>query len=173
MKRSVRQEIIWVKNETQYNSNPHRFKVKDSRIYWLSKPLKEGEKEFKLTSQINKWGNIWYIPSDNGAKIRYGKFNHPSTFPLFLILSILYAMNLPKDTKIFDPYLGSGTTAKAAQLMGLDYFGCDIDPEYIKICKDRLKITPPFDNHIYKKFMEMIEGNGLDLGKWNTIKEDK
>ena len=39
---------------------------------------------------------------------------------------------------IVDPYIGSGTTAVAAKLMGYDYIGIDTDADYVGLSKNRL-----------------------------------
>ena len=33
---------------------------------------------------------------------------------------------------VLDPFMGSGTTARAAKLHGRDYIGFELNPEYIK-----------------------------------------
>ncbi len=40
---------------------------------------------------------------------------------------------------VFDPFLGSGTTAVAAKLLNRNYIGCEISPEYCKIAEARIK----------------------------------
>lgn len=39
---------------------------------------------------------------------------------------------------MIDPYLGSGTSAVACKLMGRDYIGFEINPEYYQIATGRL-----------------------------------
>jgi site-specific DNA-methyltransferase (adenine-specific) len=40
---------------------------------------------------------------------------------------------------VFDPFVGTGTTAVAAKRLGRKYIGIDIDPQYIKISEKNLK----------------------------------
>lgn len=160
---NIREEILWLKNESGYNVNPYRFITKDIRIYWLYKP--DPDVVFNLDSNVNTWSNVWFLPNDLSLKHRFGKFDHPSTFPLFLVLSILHALKPSKKAIIFDPYLGSGTTAKAAQMLGLNYMGCDIDSYYVKMAKDRLKETCPFDKFCFQIFQKMLSEGNLDLSK--------
>jgi modification methylase len=49
-----------------------------------------------------------------------------------------------KDKLILDPYMGSGTTAIAAKLLGHNYIGIDISPEYISLAEKRIA---NFDSH--------------------------
>lgn len=39
---------------------------------------------------------------------------------------------------MFDPFLGSGTTAVASKELGRHYIGFEIDPTYFKVAKDRV-----------------------------------
>ena len=45
---------------------------------------------------------------------------------------------------VFDPFLGSGTTAVAAKLTGRTYIGCDISDEYCQIAEQRLESTEAY-----------------------------
>ncbi|MCB0480808.1 MAG: site-specific DNA-methyltransferase [Flavobacteriales bacterium] len=40
---------------------------------------------------------------------------------------------------ILDPFMGSGTTAVAAALLGRNYIGFELNPEYVEIAHNRLK----------------------------------
>lgn len=39
---------------------------------------------------------------------------------------------------VYDPFMGSGTTAKSAKILKRNYIGSEISPEYCKIAQDRL-----------------------------------
>ena len=43
-----------------------------------------------------------------------------------------------RDGMVFDPFLGSGTTAVAAKKLGRHFIGCEINPDYCKIAEQRL-----------------------------------
>jgi len=45
----------------------------------------------------------------------------------------------PKAKIIFDPFLGSGTTAVACKQLGRKFIGIEINPDYCKIAEDRLR----------------------------------
>ena len=45
---------------------------------------------------------------------------------------------------VFDPFLGSGTTAVAAKQSGRIYVGCDISDEYCSIAEQRLESTEAY-----------------------------
>lgn len=65
------------------------------------------------------------------------KFEHPTIKPLrFVENHIINSTN--EGDIVFDPFLGSGTTAVAAQNLGRQYLGFEINPKYYKIAKNRL-----------------------------------
>ncbi|MDB5814461.1 MAG: hypothetical protein JWN23_1578, partial [Rhodocyclales bacterium] len=39
---------------------------------------------------------------------------------------------------VLDPFMGSGTTGKAAILEGFRFIGCELDPDYMAIAEARL-----------------------------------
>ena len=81
-------------------------------------------------------GNCWFVPYEtiNSKELR-GK--HPATFPVKLAEDCLKLTG--KDTGIaLDPFMGTGTTAVAAQILGWDCIGYDIDEDYIKFANNRL-----------------------------------
>ena len=54
-----------------------------------------------------------------------------------LVLMTMLVQAIPGDI-IFDPFIGSGTTAVAAKKLGRHFFGCDINPEYVKMARKRV-----------------------------------
>ncbi len=66
--------------------------------------------------------------------------HHPTQKPVELFKMILRDYAIRNGfTKIFDPYIGSGTTAIASKSLGLDWSGCDIKQKYIDITNKRLE----------------------------------
>ena len=65
--------------------------------------------------------------------------HHPTQKPVELFKMILRDYAIKNDyTKIFDPFMGSGTTAIACKSLGLDYVGCELDKDYYEIINKRL-----------------------------------
>jgi len=64
--------------------------------------------------------------------------NHPTVKPLVLIEYLCRLTKTPAGGIVFDPFIGSGTTAMGALKTGRHYFGCDINSEYVKIAGKRL-----------------------------------
>jgi len=55
------------------------------------------------------------------------------------LVSKLIDIYFPKNSLIFDPFLGIGTTAVACKQKGLNYIGSEINEEFYKIGQNRLK----------------------------------
>ncbi len=64
--------------------------------------------------------------------------NHPTVKPLKLMSYLITLGSRPNDT-ILDPFSGSGTTCLAANILGRNAIGIELNPEYAKIAKARLE----------------------------------
>lgn len=63
---------------------------------------------------------------------------HPCPIPLEVAKRIILSTTKKGDL-VVDPFCGSGTVLVAARMLERNYFGIEINPEYIKIAKIRLK----------------------------------
>ena len=73
----------------------------------------------------------------NVSKNKWGGINHPCVMPLEVMNRVIGI--LPNDYIIFDPFLGSGTTAIACHKNNREFIGCEIDKDYFDICIRRTK----------------------------------
>lgn len=62
---------------------------------------------------------------------------HPTQKPVKLFSNIILD-NTSESDIVFDPFLGSGTTAVACKQLKRNYIGCEISPEYCEIARKRL-----------------------------------
>lgn len=85
----------------------------------------------KPPKEYSKRNNWWYIP------VGGGKTGHPAVFPEQLAKDHIISWSNIGDV-VFDPFLGSGTTAKMAIETGRKFLGCEISEEYCEIIKNRL-----------------------------------
>jgi len=67
---------------------------------------------------------------------------HPCQLPIPL-LERLILMTTDESDIILDPFVGTGTTAIAAKRLGRRYIGIDIDPNYVRISREKLRKTNP------------------------------
>jgi site-specific DNA-methyltransferase (adenine-specific) len=63
---------------------------------------------------------------------------HPTVKPTDLMRYLCRLVTQPGGT-VLDPFMGSGTTGKAAMLDGLQFIGCEMDEQYYKIAEARIK----------------------------------
>ena len=78
----------------------------------------------------------FYCAKADASERRNSK--HPTVKPLAL-MRYLCRLVCPPDGIVLDPFCGSGTTLEAARLEGFGAIGCELNPEYIQDCKERLK----------------------------------
>lgn len=71
---------------------------------------------------------------------------HPTQKPEGLVERIIRSSSNPGDI-ILDPFVGSGTTCKVADVLGRQWLGIDINPEYIAMSQARIETqTEGFDS---------------------------
>ena len=126
----LRQEIIWNRN-APVEVGGYRFYQVDERIYWLYKPIDNNVIGEKLLSKHARLKSVWEFTPDR-------KNPHPAPFPLELPLRCILSILDNKKGIVFDPYMGSGTTAVAASLLNKDWLGIDISSNYIKMAQKRI-----------------------------------
>ena len=66
------------------------------------------------------------------------KFGHPTEKPIALVDKYL-RIGATQGHKVFDPFMGSGTTAVVCKALGIDYCGCEIEEEYCVTSNTRTK----------------------------------
>ena len=72
--------------------------------------------------------------------------NHPTVKPTAL-MQYLCRLITPTGGVVLDPYMGSGSTGKAAVKEGFSFVGCELDEDYYKIATARIeKGTPKLTN---------------------------
>jgi site-specific DNA-methyltransferase (adenine-specific) len=86
----------------------------------------------------------WLVP-EFGRRVNVWQYGHkgvdcghPGVFPESLARDHILSWSNENDI-VLDPFSGSGTTAKMARLMGRQYIGIEINPEYCEIAKNRLR----------------------------------
>jgi len=62
---------------------------------------------------------------------------HPTQKPDELFRWIL--VNYSQGDIVFDPFIGSGTTAVACERLGRKWFGCELEPKYCEIANKRIE----------------------------------
>ena len=118
----VRQIIIW-QRAGGINFNPGYFLPNYEVIYLIAKP------EFKLAPKANAMGCVWRINQESDNP-------HPAPFPLELAERCINAV---QAGPVLDPFMGSGTTAIAAENLGIDWIGIEKSPFYMAMAQERIE----------------------------------
>lgn len=74
---------------------------------------------------------------DRDEGLDAGANNHPTVKPTDL-MRYLCRLITPPSGKVLDPFMGSGSTGKAAALEGFSFVGVELDPAYLAIAKARI-----------------------------------
>ena len=101
------------------------------------------EKDYPISRQFRNRGefkrgtldDLWLIK--RGKKVVGGE-NHGAVFPEELVSTILENFS-KEDDIIYDPFMGTGTTAVVAKQLNRKFIGSEISQKYIDIAEDRLK----------------------------------
>ncbi|MAY70772.1 MAG: site-specific DNA-methyltransferase [Halomonas sp.] len=83
-------------------------------------------------------GDIWSIPNVKANHIE--KTIHPCQFPIGLAQRIIRALS-PEKGKVFDPFMGVGSTGAAAMLEGRNFIGIELDKKYYDKAQERLELA--------------------------------
>ena len=77
---------------------------------------------------------IWRFMAPQGAD----RPDHPTPKPVPLMAALISDFTDPGET-ILDPFAGSGTTGVAALRLGRNFIGCELDPKYAALARERLE----------------------------------
>lgn len=94
-------------------------------------------KKLVVLQENVKIGNIWKYIVGGGNSVEYGT-QHPAAFPEKLASDHILSWSNPGDL-VYDPFMGSGTTAKMAIPNGRNWIGSEISEEYCKIIEERIR----------------------------------
>ena len=133
-------EDIWfaVKNPKDYYFDVEAVKMKRKVIapYKIDGKPKDWEQtesgNFRITYPSNFWDDIsipfWSMPENT---------DHPTQKPEKLYAKLILASTKPGD-KVFDPFLGSGTSAVVAYKLNRNYVGIELNRDYCLWAAKRL-----------------------------------
>ena len=81
-------------------------------------------------------GNSWFIPYETIQS--KNERPHPAVFPIKLTYYCIKLHGYDRNTIVYDPFMGIGTTAAACVDLGVKYLGTEINMEYIQIAESIL-----------------------------------
>lgn len=124
----VRQIIIW-QRAGGINFNPGYFLPTYEVIYLIAKPA------FKLKAGANRRGDIWSVTQEQNNA-------HPAPFPVELAERCIGSTDAGV---VLDPFMGSGSTAIAAERQGRSWIGFDISKEYCEMANRRIRLARQYE----------------------------
>ena len=102
----------------------------------------EDEGSFSRYFDLDKWNAQFIItpkPSVSEKQKGLKQMNtHPTVKPISL-MKYLITMGSRKNDLVLDPFLGSGTTGIACEMLGRNWIGIELLEEHIEIAKGRLR----------------------------------
>lgn len=81
-------------------------------------------------------GDVWQFSHVHYCSAE--REQHPTQKPEALMERMLLASSHPEDF-VLDPFVGSGTTCKVADILGRKWMGIDINPDYINMGQRRIE----------------------------------
>ena len=114
--------------------------------------------EFNRTRSVNQYLTHWFYPYR-------GKF-HPQ-----MVRALLNIVGVTKGSRVLDPYLGSGTTALEAALLGADCIGLDMSPLCVLLARVKTASAAALVP-LREKVHLLLENGDLDPGD-ASISDDR
>jgi len=129
-----RGEVVWEKSRPLPEGicrRPHR---KHEGIYIIAKSERHA---FRVKPPVPSVWKLLQTPN---------KTPHCSTFPIDLPAQCIDAAAVAERGVVLDPFMGSGTTGRAALMAGHDFLGFELDERVCRIAHDY--IAEPFQREI-------------------------
>lgn len=153
--------LVWVKDPPWINSQHVSYNDKIPATYvrvlptweyiWVfykGSPRREGLPPITQTLSKEDWKRwvtgVWDIPSVQANR------DHEAMFPEELVRRLVLLYSVPGDT-VFDPFMGSGTTAVVAHKNGRNYAGIERDRGYHELSLKGLEVV---ENCLERQYLE-------------------
>jgi len=121
---SLKHTLIWVKNNHVLGRCDYHYKHEPILYGWK----KKGTHRFFGNGDHTK--TVWEIPKPQKNDL------HPTMKPVDLMVNAILNSTENKN-KVFDPFLGSGSTLIACEKTGRKCYGMEIDPHYCDVIVTR------------------------------------
>lgn len=105
------------------------FVGEESDSFYYTSKASRSEREAGLSAEADGRANI-----------------HPTVKPIEIMEWC--ARDIAPNSKVVDPFLGSGTTGIAMSRLHHDFVGIELNPEYAKICEARIRHWMPIGTEI-------------------------
>lgn len=133
---NIKDIIVWDKGNAQPAMASRVLNRQSELILVLQKEGAISRQFEKCNFERGTLNDIWLIK--RGAKKGKSSY-HGATFPEALVYKIITNFTNKGDL-IYDPFMGTGTTAYVAKQLGRHYIGSEIVGTYVEICRERLNM---------------------------------
>ncbi|MBH3346071.1 site-specific DNA-methyltransferase [Pseudomonas parafulva] len=132
------ESILWFSKSDNFLFDLNAVRVPQK---WQNKKSHRGDNKGELSCnpEGKNPGDVWVF--QNVKHNHEEQTIHPAQFPEGLIARIVLATT-PKGGVVFDPYMGTGTTAVVARDHERHFIGAEIDKGYHKVAMRRLSGLP-------------------------------
>jgi site-specific DNA-methyltransferase (adenine-specific) len=111
-----------------------------ARFFYCAKANKRDRNEGLEGFENKVAGEMQGRADGSMGSITYNKNHHPTVKPIDLMQYLCRLITPPNGT-ILDPFLGSGSTGKAAMYEGFNFVGIELTEEYLPIAKARIEFA--------------------------------
>jgi len=128
----------WPANIIHDGSNEAALSLKSgARFFYTAKAAKDDRNDGCDAFDQRPAGGMQGRNDGSLGTITLSKNHHPTVKPTMLMAYLCRLITQPGGT-ILDPFMGSGSTGKAATINGFRFIGIERDPEYHKISEARI-----------------------------------
>ena len=130
-------DVIWFKRNAPPLLQTNRL-VPSTELIWIAAKSKKYFFNYHLGKVLNggkQMRNLWEINAQRH------KTSHPTEKPENLLERIILLGSKEGDI-ILDPFMGSATTGVVAKRLNRNFIGFEIDEEYYKLSKERIRKEP-------------------------------
>lgn len=124
-----RGEVVWMKSRPVPEGRCRRPHRRHEPIYVLAK---REDHAFRTTPPV---GSVWKLVQQPNLT------EHASAFPVDLPVQCILSAGVEGRGLVFDPFMGSGTTAVAAKMLGHDWLGFELNETHCRVANQRVVNT--------------------------------
>lgn len=126
--------ILWFTKGDDYTFNLDPIRVPSK---YPGKKYYKGPKAGQLSGNPlgKNPGDMWVFPNVKNNHVE--KTIHPCQFPVELVERLVLSLT-NKGDRVFDPYMGVGSTVVGALMHEREGYGCDVSKEYVDVAWERV-----------------------------------
>jgi DNA modification methylase len=129
--------VLWFSNGEQYTYHEIREPYKSTER--LKHPITKKGKVWTPNPAGRLAGDVWSFPVLAGRRFRDEKVDHPTQKPLSITNRIVQHFSNEGDLVVV-PFVGSGTECVSAFVNNRNYWGTDINKDYVDLAEKRIKL---------------------------------